>query len=140
MIISVGVIISLILSYYGFTWVDIVAGSVICFYLIYLSLKILKTNIDELVDAAPFLLKTHIFEEALKFDSVKAIHEVRARGSSRHLYIDLHLLLQDDLPLNKAHDIGHEVEDFLIESLKKYAQVIDITIHIEPFMEHHEDH
>lgn len=131
---------SILLTYYGLEWMDIAVGALICLYLVFLALKILKLNIDELVDATDIIEKKEIFQKVKDLEHVYEIHEIRARGSSRLLYIDFHLLLKDDLPLNVAHDLGHKAEDMIREDLKDFAKDIDITVHIEPYREHDGDH
>lgn len=139
-LISFAVAASMLFTYWGIEWMDGVVGALICAYLIFLALKILKMNINELVDATPLIKDKEIFLQVKDLEYVYDIHEIRARGSSRILYVDFHLLMNDDLPLKEAHAIAHNAEDMIKEDLKDVAREIDITIHIEPFREHDHDH
>lgn len=139
-LISFAVGFSILCTYWGFEWVDVVAGAAICLYLTFLGIKIFKLNIDELVDATPFIENKDVFQKVKELEHVFDIHEIRARGSARLLYVDFHLLLKDDLPLNLAHKIAHDAESIIAEDLKDFAREIDITVHMEPYMEHHHDH
>lgn len=135
-LISFAVAISLLSTYWGYHWMDGLVGGMISVYLIFLAFKILKMNIDELVDATPFVKDKEVFHQVKKLDHVHDIHEIRARGSSRTLYVDFHLLLDDDLPLIKAHEIAHKAEDLIRNDLIEVARRVDITVHIEPYREH----
>ena len=139
-LISFAVGASILFTHWGFVWMDALVGAAICVYLIFLAFKILKMNIDELVDATPFVENKEVFQKVKRLPHVFDVHEIRARGSSRVLHIDFHLLLKDDLPLMKAHEVAHQAEDIIKEDLKDFARVIDITVHIEPFLEHDEHH
>jgi cation diffusion facilitator family transporter len=56
-------------------------------------------------------------------------HHIRTRGSSDHVFLDLHVWLPPDMPLTTAHDLSHVVKDRL---MAKYPQIADAVIHIEP--------
>jgi cation diffusion facilitator family transporter len=56
-------------------------------------------------------------------------HHIRTRGSSDHVFLDLHVWLPADLPLREAHSLSHVVKDRL---MTRYPQIVDAVIHIEP--------
>jgi cation diffusion facilitator family transporter len=56
-------------------------------------------------------------------------HQIRTRGSSDHVFLDLHVWLPADLPLVEAHSLSHVVKDRL---MARYPQIADAIIHIEP--------
>ena len=45
------------------------------------------------------------------------------------MHLDLHILLDGDLPLRRAHEIAHEVEQAL---RRDFPAIADVTIHMEP--------
>ena len=60
---------------------------------------------------------------------VVGCHRIRTRGSSDHVFLDLHVWLPADMPLAAAHDLSHIVKDRL---MARYPQIVDAIIHIEP--------
>jgi cation diffusion facilitator family transporter len=55
--------------------------------------------------------------------------KIRTRGSSDHVFLDLHLWLAPDTPLQAAHATSHEAKDRL---MARFPQLADVVIHIEP--------
>ena len=60
---------------------------------------------------------------------VLGCHHIRTRGSADHVFLDLHVWLPPDMPLNEAHGLSHVVKDRL---MARYPQIADAIIHIEP--------
>jgi cation diffusion facilitator family transporter len=60
---------------------------------------------------------------------VVGCHQIRTRGSTDHVFLDLHLWLPADMPLSDAHALSHVVKDRL---MARYPQIADAIIHIEP--------
>lgn len=60
---------------------------------------------------------------------VLGCHQIRTRGSSDHVFVDLHIWIRGDTPLEAAHATSHVVKDRL---MTRYPQVADVVIHIEP--------
>jgi cation diffusion facilitator family transporter len=60
---------------------------------------------------------------------VLGCHHIRTRGSSDHVFLDLHVWLPAEMRLSEAHDISHVVKDRL---MTRYPQIADAIIHIEP--------
>ena len=62
-------------------------------------------------------------------DGVIGCHQIRTRGTSDHVFLDLHVWLPADMRLTDAHDISHVVKDRL---MAHYPQIVDAVIHLEP--------
>ena len=60
---------------------------------------------------------------------VLGCHQIRTRGSTDHVFLDLHVWLDGDMPLHEAHEISHVVKDRL---MARFPQIKDAVIHIEP--------
>jgi cation diffusion facilitator family transporter len=60
---------------------------------------------------------------------VLGCEKIRTRGSADHAFLDLHLWLDRDMPLQLAHATSHVVKDRL---MSKFPQLADVVIHIEP--------
>ena len=61
-------------------------------------------------------------------DGVRWIHDLKTRISGPMRFIQLHLELDDDLPLVKAHELA----DLAEMQLKAQFPVSDILIHMDP--------
>ncbi len=55
--------------------------------------------------------------------------KIRTRGSADYVFLDLHLWLAPDTPLQAAHARSHEAKDRL---MARFPQLVDVVIHIEP--------
>jgi cation diffusion facilitator family transporter len=60
---------------------------------------------------------------------VLGCHHIRTRGSTDHVFLDLHIWLPPDMRLTDAHALSHVVKDRL---MVRYPQIADAIIHIEP--------
>lgn len=138
LLLSFGVLISILCSYFGWLLPDLIIGFVIIIYLIYLGIKIARNNLDDLLDHSPSI-NAEFLKDIENIKEVRDVHKFRARGNSHWMNIDFHLLVDADLSLTKAHDISHTAESLLKNRLKSYCQNIDITIHVEPFEKNHKD-
>jgi cation diffusion facilitator family transporter len=55
--------------------------------------------------------------------------KIRTRGSADHAFMDLHVWLDGQTPLQEAHATSHVVKDKL---MSRFPQLVDVVIHIEP--------
>ena len=60
---------------------------------------------------------------------VLGCEKIRTRGSPDHAFLDLHLWLDGDMSLQRAHTASHVVKDRL---MARFPQLADVVIHIEP--------
>jgi len=60
---------------------------------------------------------------------VLGCHHIRTRGTSDHVFLDLHLWLPPTMTLMSAHELSHVVKDRL---MTRYPQIADAVLHIEP--------
>lgn len=93
--------------------------------------EVFKCNRDVLVDRAAVDAEK-IRDIVMSFEQVKAIHKIRSRGCVNVLYIDMHILMEPDMSVEKSHQLIHSIEDSIRERLNKDVQLI---AHIEPFYE-----
>ena len=67
---------------------------------------------------------------ALEIKGVREVHKLRTRIIGRGLQLDLHVLVDANLPVYKAHDIATQVERHLVSN---GPDVLDAVVHIEPY-------
>jgi divalent metal cation (Fe/Co/Zn/Cd) transporter len=105
-----------------------VVGIAITFFIARIGYGILKEASDVLVDTMS--INTSAVEFVVKsIEGVRGCHDIRARGSSNAVYLDLHVLVDKDMPTEKAHEIADVIEEKLKQAL---PAVVDIVVHIEP--------
>lgn len=87
-------------------------------------------NSNDLLDRMPpNELIDHIRELAQHFPNVAGIDKIAGRKTGMHYLIDLHLEVAGNMTVQQAHQLGHQVKDWLMVELPEIA---DIIVHIEP--------
>jgi cation diffusion facilitator family transporter len=126
--VSLAVVVSLILTKAGYPRADTIVGIIITFFIARIGYGILKDASRVLVDTTR--LGTSEIESVVNsIDGVRGCHDIRTRGSSNAVYLDLHVLVDRNLSIEKAHGIADRIE----ESIKKeFPAVVDIVVHVEP--------
>ena len=108
---------------------DAVAALLVSGFVIYVSIKLLKRAIDQLMDRVPEGIYEEITKEVKAIEGVEDIKFLRLRESGPKTFIDMTIFISRTMPFQKAHDIMDEVEKRIL----KIKNNSDITIHAEPF-------
>lgn len=137
---SGGVVVALLIIHVtGWVYIDIIVSFLIAAYIMYEAKKLLSFSIKGLMDTRrPEIdkaLRTVLDNE--KGDTFIDWHHLRHRTSGSTTWVELHLIMDDELSLKDAHQQGTVVERKLIDALKTDAI---ITIHLEPDQHHEEAH
>lgn len=128
--ISIGVIITLIGVKLGLpNIIDPITSLVVSVFILYASYEIFKESTGILVDRAS-VDEDKVKSIVQEFKEVKGIHKIRSRGSINDIYIDMHILVNPQISVEKSHILTHQIEDKIKEKLNSNAQVI---VHIEPY-------
>ena len=128
--VSIGVLLTLVGVKLGLpAIIDPIASLVVAGFILHASYEIFKSTIDVLVD------KAIVDEEAIKhilksFNEIKDVHNIRSRGSENDVHIDMHIMVEPNITVEKSHKLNHDIEESIRKNINKSAQVI---IHIEPF-------
>jgi ferrous-iron efflux pump FieF len=124
------VIVSLVLGkLLGWTFIDPVFAIGIGAYLLWNAWTIARSSMDMLMDRElPEADRERIKEIARAHPDVRGMHDLRTRLSGQQGFIQLHLAMDDDLPLVKAHDIADEVERAIMAAFPH----CDVLIHQDP--------
>jgi ferrous-iron efflux pump FieF len=122
-------LLALVLARFGLSGVDPVLGLLIAAYILYSAWRISRDALQGLMDRElPEEQRARIIEIASSHDQVHGLHDLRTRQSGRTQIIQLHLELDDDLPLVRAHEIADAVERAIREEFPE----ADIIIHQDP--------
>jgi cation diffusion facilitator family transporter len=132
-LVSSGVILSLVLVRFGFEKADGVVALFVAVAIAYAALTILRSVGRTLGDAAR-LPEADIAATAARVEGVLDCHSVRTRGSENCVFVDMHIEVAPDSTIERGHEIAHAVE---AELRAKYSEIVDVVAHIEPAtMEH----
>lgn len=127
--VSISVIISLIAAKIGYPTIDAAAAVIIAFLIVKMGFGVLKSATDVLTDAARIDTR-EIKDIVMLIEGIKECHEIRTRGREDAVHIDLHILIDPQEPIHKAHELAHSVEEVI---KKEFPSVIDVVVHIEPY-------
>ena len=127
--ISSGVLITLILIKLGVApIIDPIVSIIVAAFILHAAYEIFKPITGVLVDRA--VIKPEKIKGIIKgFDHVKECHHIRSRGKADAIYVDLHLVVDSDLSVERSHELTHEIEKKINEKINKNIQVL---FHLEP--------
>lgn len=112
----------------GFPMLDPIGGLVIAAFIARTGWQIARDTSHILADRAA-LVETDIRKVVMSIPEVVGCHHIRSRGSSDHIFLDLHVWFSGTTTLYEAHRLSHVVKDRLLDT---YPQIKDAIIHIEP--------
>ena len=112
----------------NFIKANIIAILIAC-YIFYSACKIGYEAGQMLMDhELPLEIREQIMHIANAPSQVKGVHDIRTRQSGQTMMIQLHLELEDQVPLIRAHGIAKAVEK---EILRSWPEA-DVIIHQDP--------
>lgn len=109
---------------------DNYAALVACGVIAVNGIRILGPALNEAMDTAP---APHIAQSvrvaAREVKGVEGIEKCRVRKMGLEFYVDLHVLVNGQIPVVEGHTIAHAVKDAVRSSIPSIA---DVLVHIEP--------
>lgn len=115
----------------GLAWMhkaDSFAALVVAGIVIYISAQLGWRTIAGLLDTAPKGWAERVKRAAASIKGVSNAHAIRIRPSGASWFVDLHVTMNGNIHLNRAHATTEEIE-------KKVQEIIpgaDVTVHVEP--------
>ncbi|MFX0050301.1 MAG: cation diffusion facilitator family transporter [Candidatus Hodarchaeota archaeon] len=125
------VFMGLVLAMFGFPLGDPFAAIGVAIIVLYMTLNLGKETIDSLLDRAPRGDKEKILEAAKKVEGVISCEKIRLRKSGPTTFVDLSIVINPNLLLETAHEIGEKV----IVEIQKVINSADVSIHMDPASE-----
>src|SRR5213595_2078604 len=119
--ITVGVLVSILLTRQGWWWID---SAVVIVFVAY---RILERTVPVLVDQRAIPTRD-IQETAQAVPGVKRAYGIRSRGPSDLRYAEVTIAVDRHADVESAHAIADQVE----ERLKRDLQLHEVTVHVEP--------
>ncbi|MGD2108325.1 MAG: cation diffusion facilitator family transporter [Phycisphaerae bacterium] len=126
---AVGITIAL-LGGEGYEIADDWAALVACLIIVANGLRFMRMAVLELMDTSPRTdLADRIRVVALEVDGARFVEKVLVRKTGPRMWVDLHLEVDPELTVSRAHDIAHSVKDLIMD---KWPNVADVLVHVEP--------
>ncbi|MEW6087932.1 MAG: cation diffusion facilitator family transporter [bacterium] len=125
---SLSVLVTLIAIKLGFPVLDPIATIIISLFIAGAAYEIIKGGSDILCDTAPIDEKK-IKNIVLNITGVKTCHKIRTRGRPDDIHLDLHVQINPDTQMDKAHEISNSIESTIKTNIK---EITDVVVHMEP--------
>ncbi|WP_318358478.1 CDF family cation-efflux transporter FieF [Enterobacter sp.] len=123
------ILIALGLSWYGWHRADALFALGIGVYILYSALRMGYEAVQSLLDRAlPDSERLEIFEIVTRWPGVSGAHDLRTRQSGPTRFIQIHLEMDDNLPLVQAHLVAEQVEQAILQRFPGS----DVIIHQDP--------
>jgi cation diffusion facilitator family transporter len=110
---------------------DSVAALVVAIIVIYVSVELGWRTIAALLDSAPQGMLEKVEAAARSVSDVVDAHAVRIRPSGPTWFIDLHVTMNGNIHLNRAHATTEVIE----KAVQAIVPGADVTVHVEPASE-----
>lgn len=116
------------------THLDACAAVIVSLLLIKAACDIAWPAVQELTDrGASQPVRKRILDIAHQVEGVRDVHDLRTRRLGDNLDIDIHILVDPDLTVQRGHDICNRVAERLLA--EKDLHIADILTHLEPWNE-----
>jgi cation diffusion facilitator family transporter len=126
---SSSVILSLVGIQFGFPILDPIASLVIAGFIGYAAIDILKESSRVLSDGIAIPIQ-EIERVVLSIRGVRECHQIRSRGRGDDIHIDLHVLVDPEMHVHRAHHLSYAIENKI---KRDFHGVTDVIVHMEPF-------
>lgn len=128
---SSSVIITLMGIKLGYPILDPIASILIAVFIGYAGIEILKESSRVLSDGVAIRID-EIERVVLSIRGVQECHQIRSRGRPDDIHIDLHVLVDPDMHVHKAHHLSYAIENKI---KRDFHGVTDVVVHMEPLEE-----
>ena len=125
---SVAVLGALVGVWFGFPILDPLAALFVAVFIGYAGWRIAQQSSRILSDEI-VIAEGEVREVVQSVPGVIGCEKIRTRGSADHVFMDLHVWLDGQTPLQDAHSTSHVVKDRL---MARFPHLADVVIHIEP--------
>jgi cation diffusion facilitator family transporter len=103
------------------------AASVIIFYNAVLQMLPAVAELSD--EAPPKTIEQEVRSIASSIQGVRGLDKCFVRKMGFDFYVDLHILVDGNIPVKEGHWIAHQVEDAILASA---PSITDVLIHVEP--------
>lgn len=126
---AAAVVVGILLSRMGYTWVDPLAGALVAFVILRTGLSILSESTDDLMDTVPGKKLRATIEGIVKnVGGVIAIDEVKAHRFGPYLVINIAIFVDGKITVDAGDAIADEVEKQL-KAQMYYIRAVHVHFH-----------
>ena len=133
--VSTSVFIALIGIVYRFDRLDAIFTLIISAVIFVTALNILRSGLDVLMDRA-VMMPDQVAKIVRNIEGVQDCHQIRTRGRTDNIYVDLHVLVDSNLSVKESHRVANVIEHDIRAGI---AGVCDVVVHIEPVSHDHKE-
>lgn len=126
--ISLSVIATLAAIKLGYPILDPIVTIVIALLIVFTALEIIKESSHVLCDTVVADTQK-ISAVVLGIKGVQACHKIRTRGRPDDIQLDLHVQVNPEMHINKAHELSYIIEETI---KREIPQISDVVVHMEP--------
>jgi cation diffusion facilitator family transporter len=126
---SASVIIAMIVIKSGYPILDPIVTIMIAFFIAYAAFSIARNSSKVLCDEIVIYDDNKIANVVMAVKGVRACHKIRTRGRQDDIHVDLHVQVNPDMHVDRAHDISYRIEGAIKSCI---SGVTDVVVHIEP--------
>jgi cation diffusion facilitator family transporter len=116
---------------------DPIASFIVSIFIFKVGLEIIINNYRQLIDES--LSEAEINKIAEIINSIPEIygfHNIKTRKIGYYVSIDVHVFVDKDLKVVKAHDIASNLEDKIYQ---EFGEETFISVHVEPYYQNYPD-
>jgi len=107
---------------------DMLSSIVVPLVIFYVSYNLGKRSFDFLIDRAPEGIREEVQEVCKQIPGIVSCRRIRARTSGPNLFLDIVVMVDENVTTGEAHHIADSIES----ELSKLATNVDVVVHIEP--------
>ena len=128
-----GVLIGLGAARLGYPVLDGLVTLGISVMILRLGFSFCRNGLGDLVDAIPDKNTLQIIRETVgALAGVESIHELRARQQGSELHLDIHIIVDDKLPVSEGHDVAKDVKTTI---MREFPEVSHVMIHVKQYVQ-----
>ena len=109
---------------------DPAASVIVGLFIVKVAVGLLRSGFGDLTEQSlPEDVEQEILQLAGSVEGVEEPHDLRTRRIGNHYAIELHILMDGNIPLLEAHDRASQVEELL---RRHYGEETHVVVHVEP--------
>lgn len=124
---SVLVAIAILASKFGYYWVDAALGFVVSALIVWTGIEIFRESCSKLIGEYDGEQVEQINQLAVAVPGVLAVHDISVHDYGANKVVSIHIEVDQDLPLAKAHDIATTVRD----TINQQMFTSSTTVHVD---------
>ena len=128
-LLSTGVIVGVVLGYFGYTFVDGIVGIGISLVIIITGLKIIKEAYDVLIDKCIDVEVVNEMRNAIEqISGVNHVDSIKSKPTGNLHMLIIKISVDGEMTVKESHNIAAKIRS----DVKQYANVYDAVVHINP--------